>query len=291
MGEVVLNKKYKDRLFKLVFGTKGDLLSLYNAINGTTYINEDDITINTIEECVYMGMRNDVSFLVCDVMNLYEHQSTDNPNLPLRGFFYLSMLYKGLFGEHKDLYSSRLIMLPTPQFIIFYNGDSEEPDDRYMNLSDAYIEKISGTPALECTARLLNINYGHNKEIMDKCKRLHDYSLLIKRVKDNIRSGMDKEAAVIAAVDSCIEDGILADILIKHKAEVTAMLLEEYNETLHINSEKSISYEEGREEGRLDVLISLVNDGLLQPEIAAERSNKTIEEFRGLMTSRQGQKD
>ncbi len=249
MEEIKTNRQYKDRLFKLVFKTKEDLLDLYNAINGTNFTNADDMEINTIEECVYMSMRNDVSFLLYDVMNLYEHQSTNNPNMPLRGLFYLSMLYKERFKDHQDLYRSRQIKLPTPQFIVFYNGDEEEPDEHYVSMSDAYIGQISGTPALDCRARFLNINYGHNKALMEKCKRLNDYSKLIKYVKDNLKNGIEKSVAIKRAIDRCIQEDVLKDILLKHRMEVEDVLLTEYNEIEHINNEKSISYEEGFEEG------------------------------------------
>ena len=283
MEEIKIEEKYKDRLFKLVFDRKEDLLSLYNAVNGTHYCNPEDITVNTIKECIYMSMKNDVSFLLCDVMNLYEHQSSDNPNMPLRGLFYLSMLYRGLFGKHKDLYSSRLISLPTPQFVVFYNGNTNEPDERIMKLSDAYVGKVSGTPALECTVRLLNINYGHNRDIMEKCEKLRGYSLLIKRVKDNFKAGMGREEAVVAAVDSCIEEGILVDILLRHKAEVTSMILAEYDEVLHINNEKNISFEDGKAEGHAEGLAEGLARGEAQRQNMAEeiaRLKREVEELR-----------
>ena len=249
MLEKSTNRQYKDRLFKKVFSTKEDLLSLYNAVNGTDYHNPDDVEINTIEDFIYMSMKNDVSFLIYDVMNLYEHQSSPNPNMAFRGFLYLAELYRSMFENHKDLYSSRLISLPTPQFIVFYNGEADAPDESFINMSDAFSGKIVGEPALECRARLLNINYGHNKELMHKCKRLHDYSALIQRIRDNLSKGLDNQSAIDTAVDSCIKEGILIDILQKHRLEVTQVLLTEYDEKLHIDNEKNISYEEGVAEG------------------------------------------
>ena len=81
------NREYKDRLFKFIFGNpenKEWTLSLYNAINDTSYTNADDIQITTIQDAVYMKMKNDVSFLVNNIMNFYEQQSTFNPNMPMR---------------------------------------------------------------------------------------------------------------------------------------------------------------------------------------------------------------
>jgi hypothetical protein len=249
LEEVKVNRQYRDRLFKRVFENKEDLLSLYNAINGTDYQNVDDLEVNTLEDWIFMSMKNDVSFLIYDVLNLYEHQSTQNPNMPLRGFLYLADLYRKMFKDHKDLYSSKLIPLPTPQFIVFYNGDASEPDEYYRHMSDAFAGKIEGEPSLECTARMLNINYGHNKVLMDKCKRLKEYALLVQHVKENLASGQERVLAIENAVDYCIENDILADILTEHKAEVTNMLFTEYDEVAHIKNEKEISYEEGVEYG------------------------------------------
>ena len=157
MSETKVNTQHKDRLFKKVFSEKKDLLSLYNAVNGTDYKDPEEIEINTIENFIYMGMKNDVSFLITNVMNLYEHQSTVNPNMPLRGFLYLAELYRKYFGNHTDLYSSKMIRLPIPQFIVFYNGEEDEPDRRVMRLSEAYEGTAGNEPAIECTAILLNI--------------------------------------------------------------------------------------------------------------------------------------
>ena len=249
MSETKVNYQHKDRLFKKVFSEKKDLLSLYNAINDTSYDDPTNIEINTIDNFIFMGMKNDVSCIIADVMNLYEQQSTINPNMPLRGFLYQAELYRKLFGNNTDLYSSRLITLPTPQFIVFYNGTDEEPDRKLLKLSDAYIGKPKYEPSIDCTAVLLNINYGHNQELMEKCKRLQEYSILIHRVRENIKAGMEKTQAVIAAVDSCIKDDILADILTSHRGEATNMILEEYDEDLHIKSEKEISYDMGDKHG------------------------------------------
>ena len=291
MNEVNTNRIYKDRLFKKVFGTKEDLLSLYNAVNNSNYDNPDDVEINTVEDFIYMGMKNDVSFLIYDVLNLYEHQSTDNPNMALRGFLYMADLYKGLFKEHKDLFSSKRIPLPTPQFIVFYNGGEVEPDESYIKMSDAYVGEISGVPALDCVARVLNINYGHNKQLMDKCRKLHEYSLLIQKIRTNLNLGMIRQEAINLAVEESIKEGILVELLKKHRLEVTDMLLTEYDELEHISNEKSISFEEGKAEGRAEgevngkvsLLLDLINDGTFTIEDAATRLNLTVAEFESLV--------
>ena len=226
MGKNKTNRKYKDRLFKKVFGTKKDLLELYNALNGSNYQNPDEIKINTIENFIYMGMKNDVSFLFTDVLNLYEHQSTVNPNLPLRGLFYFARLYQKMY-EGKDLYSSTRLSIPLPHFIIFYNGSTYQPERKELKLSDSFAVSSERAKtllmggALECTAIQLNINYGHNRELMKKCRRLSDYATLVSKVREKLRIyPKNPDRAIDEAIDECIREGILADLLRSHRREV-----------------------------------------------------------------------
>ena len=128
-----INKKYKDRLFRLIFQGKKDLLELYNAINNSDYTNPEDLTITTIEDVVYMGMKNDLSFLIDDVLNLYEHQSSYSPNLPLRGLFYFSSLYREQIEPVKQrLYTNSPLYISFPQYLVFYNGTKEEPERQLL---------------------------------------------------------------------------------------------------------------------------------------------------------------
>lgn len=105
------NREYKDRLFKLIFREKRELLELYNALNDTAYENPEEIEVNTLEDVVYLGMKNDISFLLQEVLNLYEHQNTMSPNLPLRGLFYFSTLYRRIVASNHDIYSSKRIWI------------------------------------------------------------------------------------------------------------------------------------------------------------------------------------
>ena len=85
---------------------------------------------------------------------------------------------------------------------------------------------------------------------MKKCPKLYQYSLFTEEIRMNQKKGIALKKAVEQAVDSCIKKGILTDILLGNKAEVTDMILEEYDENLHISNEKEISYQEGLEQGR-----------------------------------------
>lgn len=245
-----VNRQYKDRLFKLIFKEKEDLLQLYNAINNTDYNNPEEIEVNTLTDVVYMGMKNDISFLIADVLNLYEHQSTFNPNLPLRGMLYFANLYRKIIGNRKDLYSGKIIELPYPQFVVFYNGTRKEPEKQELRLSDAFPEwSKKENAALECRAVVLNINLGYNKAIMERCKKLREYAQFIAKVRENLERCFGIEEAINQAIEECISQGILEEILRSHREEVFSMLLTEYDEQAHIENEKEISFEEGKREG------------------------------------------
>lgn len=233
---------YKDRVFRLLFKDKKRLLELYNALNNTCYTNEEDFTVNTLENAIFMKMKNDISFLIDCNICLYEHQSTYCPNMPLRGLLYLTDLYKK-YMKDVDLSTGKRIMLPTPHYIVFYNGTERNDEEFIQKLSDSFAEDNEG--CLELTVRTININYGHNKELMNKCKTLSDYSYFITEIRNHLET-MSLESAVIAAVDLCIEKDILRDFLIEQKAEVIAMSIYEYNEEYI----KKTLHEEGYEEGK-----------------------------------------
>ncbi len=262
-----VNREYKDRLFRFVFRKKEDLLSLYNAVNGTDYRDPDALEINTLENALYLGMKNDISFLISGTLNLYEHQSTYNPNMPVRGLMYFAKLYEKYIAENNiDIYTSTQKELPFPQYFVFYNGKKEEPDRTKLKLSDLfrgvtgeYIPKDSDAvphtaagrkePCLECTATMLNINYGHNKELMEKCRRLKEYAYFVEAVRSNLASDMPLRESVLRAVNECIERDVLADILVSQKAEVVQMILETFDQEKHDEAMKKDWYEAGREDG------------------------------------------
>ena len=115
------NRTYKSRMFEMIFSDKKELLELYNAINGTSYTNPEELVVNTLENAIYMAMHNDVSFLIDKRLNLYEHQSTYSPNLPLRFLFYVADVYSD-FTKEMNLYGRKAVKIPTPHFIIFIMG-------------------------------------------------------------------------------------------------------------------------------------------------------------------------
>ena len=245
----VLNpvRTYKDRVFRMVFKDKEELLQLYNALHETSYSNPDDLTINTLENAVYLGMKNDISFILFGQLSLYEHQSTWNPNIPLRDLLYVARLYEKLIVKD-SLYGTRLLQIPSPKFIVFYNGIEERPEREVLKLSDAY-EPGAVEPDLELKVLVLNINAGYNEDIKENCQTLKEYMEFVDYVRAYAKE-MPFPQAVNMAVDTCIEKGILAEFLKANKAEVVAMSIFEYDEAKQRAFDKREGFEDGWTAGR-----------------------------------------
>lgn len=248
------NRNVKDRLFCYIFERdRAALLQLYNMLNHTDYRDPQALQVVTLDNVVYMSMKNDMAFLLSGTLNLYEHQSTFCPNLPLRFLLYIAAEYEGLVAKMKaNIYGKTLIPLPAPQCVVFYNGDDEMADEQYLRLADAFAEaQESGTAScLELTVRMLNINYGHNSQLTTGCKRLEEYSRFVDCIKTYRRNGSSTHQAVDDAVTYCIDHGIMEDILLPFRAEVTKMLLTEYNEKKYLRMFRKEAREEGLKEGR-----------------------------------------
>ena len=175
------NRKYKDTVFRMLFSDRKNLLSLYNAINETSYTDAAQLEIVTLENAIYMGMKNDLAFIINTNLFLYEHQSTYNPNMPLRDLFYISSEYQKMV-DWKSLYTSTRLRIPTPNFIVFYNGTEKKKDHWVNHLSEAF-ENLSGEPKLELEVLTLNINEGHNEELMEQCQTLREYAQYVNCVR------------------------------------------------------------------------------------------------------------
>ena len=240
------NRNYKDTVFRMLFSNRKNLLSLYNAVNQRDYKNPDDLEIVTLENAIYMGMKNDLAFIIDTNLYLYEHQSTYNPNIPLRDLFYISNEYQKLVDK-KSLYSSTLQKIPAPNFIEFYNGSTILSDCTELKLSSAF-ENLSGEPKLELTVTVLNVNEGHNAELMQHCSTLKEYAQYVARVR-HYAANMSLNQAVECAVDECIKEGILAEFLSKNRAEVISMSIFEYDKELEEKKLRKAEYEAGFSDG------------------------------------------
>ena len=237
-------REYKDTVFRMLFSDKKNLLSLYNAVTGRAHENAEDFEIVTLDNAVYMGMKNDLSFLLDTHIYLYEHQSTKNPNMPLRDLFYISLEYQKYVSD-KSLYSSTLQKLPAPVFMVFYNGTEEMEERTELRLSQAY-EHFEGEPNLELKVMVLNA--GHNEELMKQCRMLKEYAQYVARVRGYAGS-MKLEEAVRRAIRECITEGILTDFLRKNRAEVEMVSILEYDKEYEEKKLRQAEYKAGEQAG------------------------------------------
>ena len=271
------NRKYKDTVFRMLFSDRKNLLSLYNAVNGSAYEDEAALEIVTLENAIYMGMKNDLAFIVDTGLFLYEHQSTYTPNMPLRDLFYISAEYQK-FVNHRSLYSSVIQIIPAPNFIVFYNG-TEKKEDSWINyLSEAY-QNLSGEPNLELKVLTLNINEGHNGELMEQCQILREYAQYVAKVREYARE-TELDVAVEQAVNDCIQNNILTEFLRKNKSEVIAMSIFEYDKEEEEKKLRKAEFEAGREAGKKEIIQYMYSTGKYTLDEIAEILGLSIGEVR-----------
>ena len=271
------NRKVKDRLFRELFAKdKEALLQLYNALHGTDYQNEEDLEVITMDNVLYMGMKNDLAYMLIGTINLYEHQSTYNPNMPLRFLHYISQEYlRYVDYTEQNIYGSTQVKLPTPHFVVFYNGEKDMPDEKLLKLSDAY-EVTEEEKSLEVVVRMININYGRNKELMQGCSKLEEYAFFIHQVRLNLQKGMKRKKAVDEAIFYCIEHGVMAEFLKKHRFKARGNVLFEYDENWHMYMERRDARAEGREEGRAEALTELCQDWNVSREDTIQKVSEKL---------------
>ena len=281
-------RNYKDRIFRMVFREKKALLALYNAMNETDYENEDDLKVTTLESALYLEMKNDVSFVLYDELLLYEHQSTKNPNLPLRNLFYVSDVYSELTKD-LFLYGSVPVQIPEPKFVVFYNGLENMQEREVLKLSSLYAKKAEHI-SLELETLVLNVNVGYNKILMERCRQLSDYAQFVSEVRKRLSKKIPLSEAVNEAVEDCIQRGILAEFLSKNRAEVIKVSIYEYDEEkvkrmfkeecmkLGMEQGKQLGIEQGKQIGieQARVIFRLYISGKSEEDIARE-TGETIE--------------
>ena len=272
--------QYKDRLFNYLFGAEENkewTLSLYNAVNRSNYTDANAIQITTIREVMYLGMHNDVSFLIDGSMQLFEQQSSYNPNIPLRLLQYTGNLFEKYIKENKlNKYGSSVLELPVPKYVVFYNGESDQPDEKTLRLSDSF--PAGAKSDIKVTVRMLNINAGRNKELLEQCKPLGEYSWLVNEIRKNkaVHSDAGMESAIDRAITAMPGDFVIKPFLEAHRAEVKGMLLTEYDEVEQMRL--------FREDGRMSTLMDLVEKGLLSIKDAAAQVDISEEAFIKKMT-------
>ena len=230
----ISNREVKASVFTELFSDPENAAQLYTALEGVLFV----------------ARKNDMAFTVKNrVLVISEHQSTLNQNMPLRSVIYYGRTMERLI-EKRALYRNRLIPIPTPEFYMFYNGSRKFPSEKILRLSDAYLEK-EGSPMLELTVKVININLPENHSILKKCRPLYEYAWFIQRIRDYTGQGQERDAAIVHAAEDCEREGILADFVRKHGTEAINMLFTQFN----MDDALEVRYEEGIEEGRAEEII------------------------------------
>jgi predicted transposase YdaD len=277
---------------------KRNALQVYNALNNSDYDDPEKIKIYTLKKGVSLTVRNDSAFVLNPDLSIYEHQSTVCPNMPVRFLIYFTSIIEKLLKK-QNIYGQTLLSIPTPKFVVFYNGLEEQPEQYEMRLSDAF-EKTADKPDLELTCRVYNINTGKNKEFLAKCQVLREYMIFV----DYVRYYQQEEdedhldVAINRAIDRCIEENVLKEFLIENRSEVVKVMQLDYTFERQIELEREASErkglkegrkegrQEGRKEGQLGTLIDLVRDNLITISEAAKRAEMTEANFAVLLNEK-----
>jgi len=231
-------------------------LEVYNALNGSAYDDPDEVEILNLDHGISLSMRSDASFIIDSHFNIYEHQSRYSQNMPLRCLLYFVDQIREMLKNH-DLFSRRSIQIPTPHFVVFYNGTEPRPEEEIMKLSNAFCHQTDD-PELEVICRVLNVNPSHQEELKKKSKTLYGYTFFVEKVRENHANGEDMDTAVKHAIQSCISEHILEDFFKARGDEVRKVMQFdmrwEHREQLIREEERA----EGRAEGRADSVIQLL---------------------------------
>ncbi|GBU25220.1 hypothetical protein R83H12_01861 [Fibrobacteria bacterium R8-3-H12] len=264
-SEIKANRNHKDSVFTKLFSEKSNLLELYNAISGKNYPESTEIKIITLSNVLFMEKINDICFVIDGkLVVLVEHQSTINENMCLRMLIYIAGEY-GKITNRKDLYRKKMIKIPTPEFIVLYNGKDEFPDYKEMRLSDSF-EIKNDTCFLELVAKVYNINKGRNAEMASRSPTLDGYETFIAEIKSNLDTTMNLADAIKAAIKTCLSKNILVYFLREHASEIENMIYGEWNWDDAI----AVAKEEEREE-----ILDLIEKGYTSADIKEFLQQKT----------------
>jgi predicted transposase/invertase (TIGR01784 family) len=257
------NEKFKDSVFSTLFGNEDVLRELYSAIEGVEVPRDTHIDINTLEKVLVKGKINDLSFIIGNrLVVLIEHQSSINNNMPLRLLLYIAEVYQNITSQ-KALLQQKLVKIPTPEFIVLYNGKAPFDDYKKMRLSDAF-KDVEGLKlpqekclSLELVVHVYNINYGRNPGLLEKSSILNGYSIFIDKIREYQAGGLTLEESLKAAVEYCIKNDILKPFMEAHRSEVVKMLLEEWT----MEDELAVAKDEGRDETREEIARNALKEG------------------------------
>lgn len=259
-----LNRRYKDSIFRLLFNDEKILRDLYNDIKGTDYGEDVPIKIRTLQDALFIDIKDDIAFTIGDkFVVLIEEQSTICENMPVRMLSYVGRLYEKMY-DRREFYKRKRVMLPLPEFFVFYNGNEDLEKETMMRLSDSYEEEVPENSA-ELVVKVYNIKYNKGAEILQKNRYLYEYSTLLAYVEEYKSLGYDAEESVGRAISRCMDEGILYGFLQEHGSEVRGMLFDYVSkeEFAEIRAEErgEERYAEGRAERTIEIAKKLKEKG------------------------------
>ena len=253
------NNEYKSDVFSMLMQEPENALQVFNGLNNTNYTDPKQVIFNTLNKGISLTVRNDASFILDTDVSFYEHQSTYNKNMAIRQLiYYAHVLEPQVTGC--DLYAYKRISIPTPHFVVFYNGVDKRPEIEIQRLSQSF-ENSTDDPELELVCTIYNINPGYNQDLFDKCPILKQYTEFVERIRANKVSGMTVEEAIDSAIESCIKDNILADFLKRRRNEVTKETMIDMTWEVREGLIRKEEREEGRQEGRIASLVQMIQNG------------------------------
>ena len=277
------NRKIRDTVFCHFMSNESHLLSLCNALNDTGYDESSNITINTLEGSFFSNIKNDISFLLNNLMVvLIEHQTTINPNMPLRFLSYVDELYKRYTStSHKKIYGDDLLKIPAPEFYVFYDGNDTSFEQQTLKLSNAFETQ---SDKLELTVHVYNLADGMNDELKRKCLPIGEYSIFSNAYKHFRQQKMEIDHAVDEAIKYCLENNVMVDYLKNNQKEVIDMFGFEWNEKEEREALLEIGEERGRLEGKIESIKELMRNLNLSPEKAMTALGIAPSEFSRYLT-------
>jgi len=222
------NREIKDGVFKRLFEKPENAVELYYALTGIK-CNPSEIEIITLTTTISGKLKNDLAFVVRGkTMVMGEHQSTPSKNMPLRILMYLGQLVEKWIRNNEQqrfLYGSSLYKIPTPEFVVFYNGLEERPEKETLKISNAFEHTQDRQLGyLELEVPVYNINKGMNEELFAKGEKLRHYSEFIAKVREFQKVYDDFNKAVEEAVHYCIAHGILVGFLKEEGGNIVSIL-------------------------------------------------------------------
>ena len=250
-GNCMANKEYKSDVFSMLLQDKKRAMEIYNAINGTDYDDPELVEMTTLDDKSFsLTVRNDASFILDANLSLYEHQSTYCPNMPLRDLLYFaSIIQKRIKDQKRDIYGGRILKIPVPHFVVFYNGKEDAPGQYDLRLSDAF-EKETEDPEIELVCHVYNINSGKNTPLLSKCQTLREYMYFVDMVRKNNEISGNLEDAIEKAINQCMEENVLRDFLAQHREEVMHVMTLDYTFERRLEMQRAEAIEDGERIGK-----------------------------------------